>query len=157
MSTSIHSTQQLASILGDWLRIHKACLRESLFRGGITPETLEVCVSIAECHASSSTRYGEAEADSGVPLFSRPTATKVTISRPLDDLGHSCNTFPRSWADDQASSRSKPSLFRQHSSMHDDASFTPELEKEEGSLTTSRADRPSYARTDQRTINAKGL
>ena len=59
--------------------------------------------------------------------------------------------------DDQGSSKPKSSLYRHNSSGQDDSSFTPDFDKDDGFLLPSRADRPSYARSEQRTILIKGI
>lgn len=97
----------------------------------------------------------------GKSIFSRPPKAQTKIAQDAaDNAAHSNtrSTQSRSWADEPVqASKTRPGLYHQNSSLQDDVSFTPELEREESSLGPSRSDRPFYARSEQRTVMFKGL
>ena len=97
----------------------------------------------------------------GKSIFSRPTKAQIKIAQDAANNAGQSNTRStqsRSWADEPLqTSKTRPSLYHQNSSLRDDVSFTPELEREDSSLGPSRCDRPFYARSEQRTVMFKGL
>ena len=96
----------------------------------------------------------------GDSLFSYPTKNKIKISRDIDkseDAPGSRWSASRSWADDPGYSKPKSGLYRHSSSGQDDSSFTPDFEKDDGFLMPGRADKPYYARNEQRTLLIKGI
>lgn len=98
----------------------------------------------------------------GVNLFSRPTKTRVTMSRPSEN---SWSNAIVDWPPKNAGigfqgySRGKGG-FNSHNNSYtqeDEVSWDPELDKDDGCLAVPRIEKKRYAREEQRTIVAKNL
>ena len=110
---------------------------------------------------STDTAEEEPQEARATSIFSRPSKTQIKITQDSSVTGDhqiARSTQFRSWADESFQiSKHRPGLLHQNSSVQDDVSFSPELEREESSLAPTRSDRPFYARSEQRTFMLKGL
>ncbi|KAL9100653.1 MAG: hypothetical protein Q9163_004001 [Psora crenata] len=139
-----------------------ANLRESLYKGGISPETLEVLIRGEAVPLAPTDGLVDADEPSTPPInpIARPLKTQITLSRPTGGSENSTGSRqppPITWAEDTVCSKSKSSLFRHQSSAHDDGSFTLDSEKDDGISAQPRSGKRFYARAERRTIIAKNL
>ena len=95
-------------------------------------------------------------------MFSHPSKTYVTISRPQtspwnkensDWRSKSAGTIPQVYTRGKAAFHGRQIQYTQE----EDVSWDPELDKEDISLSTSRAEKKRYAREEQRTIIVRNL
>lgn len=138
-------------------------LRDALYRGGIAPDTLETLIrgdSVIQSPADTFS-HDQEEVNGGVNLFSRPSKTPVTMSRPPGN-GLDSSSGPNWPSKNQSGGFGfhkdrGGSFVRQYSSVQDDSSFPSDLEKEEQSSPTAKTEKQHYAKAEQRTIVAKNL
>ncbi len=97
----------------------------------------------------------------GASLFMRPSKTHVAMSRPPGNSYEESNSkwLPaHSWGGDPGYSKAKGVFYsRNNSSGQDDGAFTPDFERDDGFPVQLRAERPQFARAEQRTITVKNL
>ncbi|CAD6579599.1 MAG: hypothetical protein ASARMPRED_009197 [Alectoria sarmentosa] len=137
-------------------------LRDSLYKGGIDTETLEVLIrgeAIPVSQAGTFTGDGDEPASAGMDLYHRHQKTQTTMSRPS---GHSWADAVPEWPPKGSAGgnlKGKGGFINHHNNfaLEDDSAFTPDFEKDDPYLAAPQPERKRFAKMEQRTIFAKNL